>query len=88
MKLTWKELKKLLTDNYETQDLMLGSNKSDNSKFDNFHTPWKKGTKKELLEYINEVKKHGAVEVFVYHQSDHNFFYTVWNSLEGYFFQK
>ncbi len=83
--LPWKELKKILTEDWEVSDLMLGSNKSDNTGFDSKHCSWN-GTKKELTNYISESKKNQAVEVFIYHKSDNRYFYTIWNELEGYLF--
>lgn len=84
-KLPWKDLKRILTEKYEPKELMLGSNKLENSNFDNLHSTWN-GNKKELTDYIKEVRKHGAIEVFIYHKTDHDYFYTIWNDLEGYLF--
>jgi hypothetical protein len=81
-KLSWKELKPILVEKHDPQELKLGSNKLDNTNFDNFHDSWN-GTKKGLEEYIKKVKKEGAVEAFIYCDQDPDYFFTIWNSLEG-----
>jgi len=84
-KLPWKDLKRILLEDYQLEDLRLGSNKADNTDFSNYHTNWN-GTKKELQEYIKTVRTKDVVEVFIYHKSDSRYFFTIWNDLEGYLF--
>jgi len=80
----WKALKELLLEREKVEDLILGSN-APGASLDEMHWGGWKGTKSELLDYVREVKTHGANEVIVYTLGSKTFV-PIWNNLEGFLF--